>query len=94
MVDSTNNLARRALDAWGENAQIDMAIEECAELITALMDRRRGRGGDNAVAEEIADVEIMLEQLRIVIGKERCFDALLSKWNRLEQRLDARLDSK
>jgi hypothetical protein len=88
-VDTTANIAERALAAWGENAQIDIAIEECAELITALLDRRRGRGCDNAVAEEIADVEIMLSQLRIMIGKERCFDALCAKWSRLEKRLDA-----
>lgn len=48
----------------GEKAQEDVAIEECSELITAISHKHRGR--DHNIAEEIADVEIMLDQLKII----------------------------
>lgn len=48
----------------GAKAQTDVAIEEMAELTQALIHNRRGRPAN--IAEEIADVEIMLEQLKII----------------------------
>lgn len=55
-----------ALDHFGEKAQAQQAMEECAELIVAL-NKAFNRGLDPylvCVAEEIADVEIMLEQIK------------------------------
>jgi hypothetical protein len=62
----------RAIQVWGPYSQMDMAIEECAELIFSLMKYRREGYSDEiapSVIEEIADVEIMCGQLR------RLFDA-------------------
>lgn len=53
-----------AIMVFGEKAQEEVAIEELAELIQAISHKHRGRK-DN-IAEEIADVEIMLEQLKII----------------------------
>ena len=53
-----------AIKTFGEIAQEEMAVEECAELITAIKHKHRGR--EHNIAEEIADVEIMLEQLKII----------------------------
>mgnify|MGYP003442087879 CR=1 FL=1 len=53
-----------AIRTFGEKAQEGVAIEECAELIQAISHKHRGR--ENNIAEEIADVEIMLEQLKII----------------------------
>lgn len=60
-----------AIKVFGEKAQEEMAIEECAELIQAINHKHRGR--EHNIAEEIADVEIMLEQLKIING---CFNAV------------------
>lgn len=49
---------------YGADMQEDMAIEEMSELTQAIMHFRRGR--KHNIAEEIADVEIMLEQLKII----------------------------
>ncbi|RLC69283.1 MAG: antitoxin [Chloroflexi bacterium] len=57
-----------AIEKWGPKHQIDLAVEECSELIVALMHYGRGRCGSFEVAEEIADVEIMLEQLKEVFA--------------------------
>lgn len=53
-----------AIRTFGEKAQESVAMEECAELICAISHKHRGR--EHNIAEEIADVEIMLEQLKII----------------------------
>ncbi len=56
----------------GVDAQIDQTIEECAELIVALRKLRRFGftvEGSSAVAEEMADVRIMLDQLEFLLGE-------------------------
>lgn len=53
-----------AIRTFGETAQEEVAVEECAELIQAISHKHRGR--NHNIAEEIADVEIMLEQLKII----------------------------
>lgn len=59
-----------ALKKWGANSQIGVAIEELAELIKALCKYPREVNGCSieSIAEEIADVEIMIEQLKIVFS--------------------------
>lgn len=56
-------LYNSALDKFGAEHQIDMLIEECSELIQALIHHKRGRNTLNDVAKEIADVLIMIEQI-------------------------------
>ena len=53
-----------AIKTFGEKAQEEMAIEECSELIQAISHKHRNR--QHNIAEEIADVEIMLSQLKII----------------------------
>ena len=55
---------QRALNKFGEQKQKDMAIEEMSELTQALLKERRGR--ESNVAEEIADVTIVLDQLKLI----------------------------
>jgi biotin synthase-like enzyme len=89
----TRRLYERALTAWGVYAQAEQAQEEAAELIVALSHWKRGgkRREVKAVIEEIAGVEIMLEQLRLVAGfdEEAIQQAKDRKRARLEQHLDA-----
>lgn len=52
------------VETYGSDKQEDMAIEECSELIKAILKFRRS----NAVIDEIADVQIMLTQLGIIFN--------------------------
>ena len=71
---------------FGEIAQEKMAIEECSELIQAICHKHRGR--EHNIAEEIADVEIMLEQLKIINGCHKEVEIIhQNKLRRLFQRL-------
>lgn len=61
------DLYRRAISKWGKDAQIGMLYEEMGELAAALNKWwRRGRVPAKAVWSEIVDVQIMLEQIRII----------------------------
>ena len=56
----------KAITKWGKNAQIIVAIEECGELIQALTKFLRDPVELDNVNEEIADVGIMLDQLKLM----------------------------
>lgn len=62
-------LFKMAISEYGSVAQERQAIEECAELIQAISFKHRGR--EHNIEEEIADVEIMLEQLKMI---NNCYD--------------------
>ena len=58
----------KAITKYGAEAQEGVAQEECAELIQAISKKHRGK--QHSTVEEIADVEIMLKQLKIINGCE------------------------
>jgi NTP pyrophosphatase (non-canonical NTP hydrolase) len=79
-----------ALAYYGSEAQIKMLYEEMAELQIAVC--KNGRGADNLdnIAEEIADVGIMLDQMRLLFNVEaRSRDIRVEKVARLAERMDA-----
>ncbi len=55
-----------ALDEWGVEKQLNKLVEECAELIVAVSKKINGLEGAN-IAEEIADVRIVMEQIIIAL---------------------------
>ncbi|NOY13873.1 MAG: antitoxin [Deltaproteobacteria bacterium] len=75
---------RAAIDKWGKDAQYDQAVEECAELITALKHYRRGKVDKQAVIAELADVSLMLGQLSWMFGAEQVETAVKTKLEKLD----------
>lgn len=80
---------RRALDTYGSTLQIAMVFEETSELQKELCKYLRGRGSFEHIAEEIADVEIMLEQMKILFC---CADDVRLVRRRKVERLKERMD--
>jgi NTP pyrophosphatase (non-canonical NTP hydrolase) len=79
-------LYKTAIRRYGAETQENQAIEECAELITAINHKHRGR--EHNIAEEIADVEIMLEQLKIINDCRETVESIKAlKIKRLYQRV-------
>lgn len=79
----------KALAYYGPEAQIKMLYEEMAELQLAVC--KNGRGADNLdnIAEELADVGIMLDQMRLLFDvEERSRDIRVEKVARLAERMD------
>ena len=60
-----------ALQRWGTRAQTDMFIEEASEAIQAMCHYRRGRCDMDTVCGELADLSIMIEQMKVVFGTDR-----------------------
>lgn len=58
----------QAVRHYGKLNQLIKAMEECGELIRALARWAEGEPVIGNIAEEIADVEIMLEQVKIILG--------------------------
>ena len=90
-------LYQRAISQWGIEPQLRMAVEECLELSHALMKFIRGSGGDLAwweqVEEEIADVEIMMGQLKLIFNEKSISRIKVRKKKRLQRRLENALNN-
>ncbi len=88
---------QNAVDTYGKEAQVDVAIEEMSELIKALLKNRRAEHSPEAwdyektrqnIFEEIADVVIMLTQLLMIFGgRDAVQKAIDAKVERLATRL-------
>ena len=85
------------VSTYGDNPQIDMCVEECGELLKALMKHRRKVNGTTsdeerkeakaAVIDELADVSVMVEQMKIIYGYEAVEDRIAFKIDRQMNRL-------
>lgn len=79
----------KALKTYGETAQIFMVMEEVAELQKELCKNQRGKSNRREIAEEVADVEIMLDQMKVLHNiEEMTVEARNSKVARLNRRLE------
>ncbi|MFA5745721.1 MAG: hypothetical protein WCX79_01080 [Candidatus Paceibacterota bacterium] len=71
----SQKLLEQMIQKYGESKQLDIAIEECSELIKAISKYKRETDKENlksriaSIAEEEADVRIMLEQIDIMMLK-------------------------
>lgn len=87
MTDSRKVLLK-ALETWGPEAQTLMVFEEMSELQKELCKHARGKDNRLAIAEEIADVVIMLDQMALLHDcAEDVFRIIDEKLERLEKRL-------
>ena len=82
-------LYQATLEKWGEEAQYDQAVEECAELITALKHFRRGKVNQQAVIDELADVTLILGQLSWMFGTEQVDKSVEKKLKKLNKLLES-----
>lgn len=87
-------ILEKAVETYGTESQVDMAIEEMSELTKALLKYRRASNNQTDIGiaqahfdiqEEMADVEIMLDQLKILFGDPIC--ERKKKLERLKERL-------
>jgi len=85
---------RKALDKWGIDAQVLMLAEEAAELSVAAAKLLRHHDLESVqrLAEEIADVQIMIEQMCVASDN---LGAMIEEWKlgkiaRLKKRLEGR----
>lgn len=85
-----NEILLSALTKWGAGIQTVMVFEEMAELQKELCKSLRGKDNRGYIAEEIADVRIVLDQMVILYDCAEDVDTWRKvKLGRLEKRLSA-----
>lgn len=81
-------LYQKAMDKYGLENQTRMVFEEMAELQKELCKALRGFINTKNISEEIADVEIMLEQMKQYYKLDEMTEEVkIYKLNRLENNL-------
>ena len=85
----------KAIEVYGKDMQLTVAVEEFSELTKELCKHKRGANNIDNIVEEMADCYIMLEQLKIIFGLNNLdIDviqyAMKKKLDRLEKRLAER----
>ena len=78
-------ICNKAINSYGNASQKIKAIEEMGELIQAIS--KSLLDNENNVEEEIADVEIMLTQLKIMYNLSDIENWRNYKLNRLKERV-------
>ena len=79
-----------AIHTFGEEYQEEVAVEEMSELIKEICKNWRGKDNRAAIAEEIADVRIMLDQMCILhdcedLAKRYRSEKLLRLYERVKE---------
>lgn len=78
------DIFRKNIDLHGSAMEVDVAIEEMSELTKELIKHRRGQKNILHIAEEIAHVEIMMEQLKMIFG---CHDLVAEQMDMTVERM-------
>lgn len=66
MNDRERDIFTAALNIYGGEAQAKMLLEEMAELQKEICKYWRGKHNLEEIADEMADVEIMLDQMKLL----------------------------
>lgn len=76
-----NDICYQAIKKFGTENQTRKAVEELTELSLALQRALDGRADMDNIREEIADVEIMCEQLRTIFDSSVAgLDLTINEW--------------
>ncbi|MBR4932470.1 MAG: hypothetical protein IKZ02_05540 [Alphaproteobacteria bacterium] len=63
----STNILKKAITKWGNHSQLLMVLEEMSELQKEILKNiNRQKDNVDAIIDEVADVEIMLEQLKYI----------------------------
>lgn len=86
---------KRAIEAYGKDMQLTVAVEELSELIKEICKNKRGRDNRKAIIEELADCYIVMEQIAIIfdIPNHAINEVVDKKITRLENRLAERSEN-
>ena len=80
----------RAIETYGVDMQLTVAVEELSELTKEICKCKRGADNLECIVEEMADCYIMLKQLEIIfdIDTGDIRHIINNKIDRLEKRLE------
>lgn len=81
---------KKAIETYGVDMQLNVAVEEFAELTKEICKYKRGAENRSEILEEMADCYIMLEQMQIMfnLNVRAIASAMNDKVERLRERLE------
>lgn len=75
------NSCKLIFDHYGKDAQLNKLVEECSELIRAIVRKDRAN-----ILEELADVQVLIDQLSIAYPElDNCIEQ--TKFNKVERQI-------
>lgn len=88
-------ILEKAIETYGKDMQLNVAVEELSELIKEICKNKRGEANRANIIEELADCYIMMEQIAIIfeIGNDAINEVAVKKIARLEKRLAERSEN-
>jgi NTP pyrophosphatase (non-canonical NTP hydrolase) len=90
MNQHDKEIFQKAILELGIKSQSDMLIEECSELILAIRHYDRGKASQEKIIEELVDVSVMIEQMKLIINNYSLYNKI---WEEKVRRLDDRLQN-
>ena len=90
MMQFNEKVMKDAIKKYGKTSQLMMLFEETSELQKEVCKAERGFNNQENIAEEMADVYIMLEQIKMIykISNNDVRYWIDEKTRRLERRLE------
>ena len=93
LLETNSDFKEACLDAiklWGQPEQLVQAMGECGEFIAEVGRHFQGRDPElNNVAEEAADVIILMMQVRELVGASKFDYVLETKFKKFVNKLDS-----
>ena len=85
------DILSKAIEKWGVNKNLWVFVEEVSELIKEISKAVRHKPDSKKIAEEVADVEIAIELVKIIFNLEQkqIEEIKRIKLDRLKRRLEA-----
>lgn len=85
-----DKILQKAIEHYGTDVQLTVAIEELSELIKEICKNRRGNSNISELIEEIADCYIILEELLYIydINTKAVMTMIEFKKERLRRRME------
>lgn len=78
-----------AFQRYGQEVQLTVAIEELSELQKEICKFLRGYNNIEHLAEEVADVHVILEQIELMFGLQNLENDMNAKVQRLFHRMES-----
>jgi NTP pyrophosphatase (non-canonical NTP hydrolase) len=86
----SRELYEKAIEKFGKDNQLTVAVEEFSELTKEICKHKRGADNLDNIIEEMADCYIMLSQLQIIFGID--YEDLMNAIDQKEKRLGKNLN--
>ena len=88
MIDTQQERCNKILNHYGFEAQREILVEECAELIQAISKlKRKGERTSENFLEELADVSIMIEQMKLALSQDELIKFLAIQNRKIDRQI-------